>query len=146
MQRRLEPLTVPQPRLTPILNWLLPLAFVAALVPGGVFISIALLMLLISRGRGLDALGGLVLIVLANPVLFRTDGVEIIRYLPLFLGLIVLWPGLRINNVAVAWVLALLAATLLFNAVAVSVLPSISLFKGALFIGVTMDAVQHPAH
>lgn len=136
MQHRYDPFIIPRPRLVPMIDWLVPLALAVAMVPDGVFVSILLLILLIFKGRGLDALAGLVLVVLGNPVLFRISGVEIVRYVPLLLGIAVLWPGLKITNVAVAWALALVGALLTFNVVAVSALPSISLFKGVLFMGV----------
>ncbi|WP_412030348.1 O-antigen ligase family protein [Deinococcus yunweiensis] len=117
-------------------DWLIPAAFILGLLPSGVFVSILLLIVLVIRRKSLEALGGLVLVVLANPAIFKTNGIEVFRYLPLLCGLIFMRPGLKIISVFVAWSLALLATLLLFNGLVVSSLPSISLFKATLFLGV----------
>ncbi|CAM4361764.1 O-antigen ligase family protein [Deinococcus marmoris] len=136
MQRRLNLFLIPQTRLAPMIDWLIPLAFVLAVLPGGIYLAIVLLILLILSGRTVEALAALPLLVLGNPILFRLDGVEVVRYLPLLFGLAVLWPGLKITDTSVGWALAFVTALLVLNVVAVSALPSISLFKGILFIGV----------
>ncbi|ASN82945.1 O-antigen ligase family protein [Deinococcus ficus] len=127
------PLPLPSVRVS-FVGLCAPLAFVAALVPGGIFISVLLLLYLAFHGRALDALATLVLLTLSNPIMFTMTGLDLLRYVVLLTSLGLLWPGWKITDLNVAWSISLLAALIVFNSLVVSPIPSISLFKGGLLI------------
>ncbi|PTA67128.1 O-antigen ligase family protein [Deinococcus arcticus] len=117
-----------------VLDLVIPLALALALFPGGVYVSLVLLLVLLFCGRIPDALAANVLLTLANPTIFDTSAMGLLRYIPLLLGMALLWPRNRVADLGVGWSLLSCAALLIFNAALVSQLPSISLFKGVLFI------------
>lgn len=127
------PLRLPGVRVS-FVGLCVPLAFAAALVPGGIFVSVLLLLYLAFHGRALDALAALVLLTLSHPIVFKTTGLDLLRYIVLFTSLGVLWPGWKITDLNVAWSMTLFAALIAFNGIAVSPVPSISLFKGGLLL------------
>lgn len=132
------------------LDLLVPAILLLAVLPGGVYVSLLLAVALMFAGRVPDALAATVMLTLANPALFDVEIMGLGRYIPLFIGLGLLWSGPRVAGLWVGWAMLCCAVLIAFSAVAVSLLPSISLFKGTLFIMVLWvlfhtDRVDWPA-
>lgn len=128
-----HPLVFQKPNLRGLFDQPLLLPLALALLPGGAVLALLLLARTAWRGRIADALLGTVLLTLANPVLFSADPTGVGRWGIVILGFLLLstW---KLRGVGVSLVIAAFGGYLLWSSVFVSSIPTLSLFKGGVFV------------
>lgn len=115
-------------------NELLIFSILVNLIPGGYVLSLIALVIMMARHLILDALLGVILITLANPVLFKVDSFNLTRWAVIFAFLLVSLPKLKVRSLSFSYFLIVFGAFLMWSCVFVSPFLTLSLFKSIIFL------------